>query len=63
MSQAKREDIWKGESGPADVPGPGGHDPYDPAWKEGGFHFARDERFPKLKETAPGPGTYELIDD
>ena len=63
ISQAKREDLWKESTSKADMPGPGAGDPHDPAWVDGGFHFDRNERFPKQSETAPGPGTYELLDD
>ena len=63
ISQAKREDIWKESAGKADIPGPGALDPVDHTWEEGGFKFSRDERFPRMKDDGPGPGTYELLDD
>ena len=46
-----------------ELPGPGALDMNDHAWEEGGFVFNKDERFPRQKDLAPGPGTYELLDD
>ena len=65
MSHAKRDELWKEEaSKAAETPGPGALDPFSPNWKHGGaLTFTKDERFPKQRDTAPGPGTYELLDD
>merc|ERR1712037_280491 len=62
MSMAKRDDVWKDEIRGGDTPGPGAVDPID-SNHNGGFVFNKDERFPKSKDRAPGPGTYELLDD
>ena len=62
ISQAKREDLWKQELKTAETPGPGAVDPYEPA-RDTGFVFSKEGRFPDSKETIPGPGTYELLDD